>query len=88
MLAYTQWYYSEVKNRNLAIFNNMDESRKHCTKWKKTQKHKYCMTSHIWGVQKKKTELTEAENRTVVGRAREWGKSKVVGQSIKTFKLK
>lgn len=43
---------------------------------------------HIYGESKKKTELTEAENRTVVGRAREWGKSKVVGQSIKTFKLK
>ena len=38
------------KEGNPAICNNREETRRHYTKWNKSEKDKYCMTSLMWGI--------------------------------------
>ena len=67
-------YYSAIKEKNLAIFFNMDGLREHHAKWShsETEKHKYCMISYMWH-QKKKTKKQAHNNRGQTAGCQRWG---------------
>lgn len=37
-------FFIHKRERNLAIYDNTDGSRKNYTKWNKSEKHKYCIS--------------------------------------------
>ena len=62
------------KECNLAIWDDMDGTEGHNAKWNKSEKDKYCMTSLIHGIlKKKKIKLINIENRLVLAWGRVWG---------------
>ena len=47
---YTMEYYSAIKNKNLAICNNVDGTRGYYAKRNKSEKDNYHMISLIYGI--------------------------------------
>ena len=57
--TYTIAYYSAIKRRNNAIFSNVDGLRGYPTKWNKSGRDKYHMTSLTCGIYNDTNEQTE-----------------------------
>ena len=65
---------SYKKERNAAVWDNMNGLWGHCAKWNKPDKDKYCRMSPICGTWKKTPKLRETKNRLKTATGGWWGK--------------